>query len=156
MVFQFFNDNHLLLLLILFVVSKRICSMSACFILLHPFALIFGKVYLHSCASLTIFQIFFFTLSLGTSFAFHLISSLHLNKLVDLVDLSSLGCVYGKTWYALCASYIERPCWRSLILVLSSPKNIFLGHTHLSSVEQVFICRSLFLLLNIWSLYLFC
>ena len=81
---------------LLFVVSKRIFSMSARFILLHPLALIFGEVYLHPCASLTIFQICFFTLSLGTSFALHLVSSLHLNKLVDLFYLSSLVCVYGK------------------------------------------------------------
>ena len=81
---------------LLFVVSKRICSMSACFILLCPLALIFGEVYLHSCASLTIFQMCFFTLSLSTSFAFHLASSLHLNKLVDLFYLSSLVYVYGK------------------------------------------------------------
>ena len=39
-----FFYNHLLLILILFVVSKRICSMSACVILLHPFALIIGEV----------------------------------------------------------------------------------------------------------------
>ena len=70
--------------------------MSARFILLHLLALIFGEVYLHSYASLTIFQICFFTLSLGTSFAFHLASSLHLKKLVDLFYLSSLVCVYGK------------------------------------------------------------
>ena len=49
---------------------KGIFSMSSRFILLHLLALIFGGVYLHSYASLTIFQICFFTLNLGTSFDF--------------------------------------------------------------------------------------
>ena len=114
-----------LLLLIPFVVYKRICSMSTCFNLLHPLALIFGEVYLHSCASLTIFQICFFTLSLGTSFDFHLVSSLHRNNLMDLFDLSSLGCVYGKDmictmcliyWKTMSMSHTSLLGWASMYL----------------------------------------
>ena len=103
------------------------------------------------------FQMCFFTLSLGTSFAFHLASSLHLNKLVDLFYLYSLVCVYGKDMIStMCHIY-----WKTILMLAHLGFSLLkcLSHTHLSSVEQVFICRSLSLLLNhllVTSLCLLC
>ena len=61
----------------------------------------------------------FFTLSLGTSFVFQLVFFLHLNKLVDLLDLSSLGCVYGKDMICtMCLIYLKTMLMLRLILIL--------------------------------------
>ena len=113
--------------------------MSARFILLHPLALIFDEVYLHSCASLTIFQICFFTLSLGTSFGFHLVSSLHLSKLVDLFYLSSLVCVDGKDMICtMCLIY-----WKTMLMLahlgFSLLKCLSMSHPSLFGWESLYL-----------------
>ena len=113
--------------------------MSARLILLHPLALIFGEVELHSCASLTIFQKKFFTLSLGTIFALHLVSSLHLSKLVDLFYLSSLVCVDGKDMICtMCLIY-----WKTMLMLahlgFSLLKCLSMSHPSLFGWESLYL-----------------
>ena len=69
--------------------------------------------------------------------------------------LQLLGCVYGKTWYALCATYIERLCWCYAHLCISLLKCLSLSHPSifgwaslylslLSLVAQHFLVASCF------------
>ena len=69
--------------------------------------------------------------------------------------LQILGCVYGKTWYALCATYIERLCWCFAHLCISLLKCLPLSHPSifgwaslylslLSLVAQHFLVASCF------------
>ena len=54
-----------------------------------------------------------------------------------------------KTWYALCASYIDRLYWCFVHPCISLLKCLFISHSFLS-VEHVLICWFLLLLLNIF------
>ena len=103
-----------------------------------------------------IFSICFFTMRLGTSFTFLLVSSLHLNKLVDLFDISSLDCVYGKDMICtMCLIYSKTMLMLNAHPSISLIKCLAISHIA-SSVEQVFICCKCYVSFPIYSLALVC